>query len=285
MKNIRYLFEGILLLILLGLSKIMPMSVSSNFGGWIGRAIGPRLAASRKAKRNIEMVFPDKSNDEVIKIVTGMWDNLGRVMMEYAHLKNISINRTEIVGIENIKNLQTGSLLVSAHMANWEVVPPALYLQQNFLGTPIYRAPNNPFSDHLLKKMRSINGRIDSIPKSQSGTRNIVKVLKNNGHIGMVIDQKYNEGIVVDFLGHPAMTSDVFAQLSLKYDVPILPIQIERLKGCHFRLTIHPPMKTINKTAKEIVSDSHILLKNWIDKNPEQWLWLHNRWKNKNKKG
>jgi len=261
----------------------MPVNIASNFGGWVGRTIGPRLAASRKARRNIEMVFPDKNDQDVQKILNGMWENLGRLMMEYPHLKKIAQNKTEIIGAENLKNADNGSIMVSAHMANWEVVPPALFLQEDFLGTPIYRAPNNPISDYLLKKMRSLDGRINSIPKSQSGTRNIVKVLKDKGHIGMVIDQKYNEGIKSDFLGHPAMTSDVFAQLALKFNVPIIPVQIERISDCNFRLTVHPPLDIKNKKPPEIVDDVHGIMKNWIFNTPEDWLWLHNRWKNKSK--
>ena len=283
MKKIRYTFEALLLLIILGISKLLPVGIASNFGGWIGKTIGPRLAASRKARRNIEKVMTDKSASEVQEILEGMWENLGRVMMEYAHLKSIAKNHTEIIGAQNLAGSENGSIMVSAHMANWEVVPPALLLQQDFLGTPIYRPPNNPFSDYLLKKMRSLGNKINSIPKSQTGTRNIVKVLKNNGHIGMVIDQKYNEGIEVDFMGRSAMTSDVFAQLAIKFEIPIIPIQIERVKGCNFRITIHPHMDIANKEPTDIVNDSHDMLKDWIFQKPDEWLWLHNRWKNKKK--
>ena len=168
-------------------------------------------------------------------------------------------------------------------MANWEIVPPTLLFQGNLPATPVYRAPNNPFSDYLLKKARSINGRIDSIPKSKSGTRNIVKLLKNKGHVGLVIDQKYNEGIEVDFMGHPAMTSDAFAQLTQKFKTPLIAVKVERLENCKFRVTVFPHINIKDKTSEQIVEASHTMMKEWIFENPEHWLWLHNRWKNKNK--
>ncbi len=279
-KQIRYIFEALFLVLLFGFSKILPVQMASDFGGFVGRTIGIRLAASRKALRNAKMVFPNKSDAEIKNIIIGMWDNLGRVMMEYAHLKQIVKRHVDVSGIENL-DTDKGGIIISAHLANWEIVPPFLYThynQNNFV--PIYRAPNNPYSDYILKKLRSFNGKLDSIPKSKSGTRKIVASINDGKQIGMIIDQKYNEGIEVDFLGTPAMTSPIFAQLALKYNCPIVPAHVVRVKGANFKLNLLPPMIIKNKTAEQIVKDSHLLLQQWIEQNPEQWLWIHNRWNN-----
>jgi KDO2-lipid IV(A) lauroyltransferase len=146
---------------------------------------------------------------------------------------------------------------------------------------PIYRAPNNPFSDKLLKWARSMGGKLKTIPKSKTGTRQLVKALQEGAHIGMLIDQKYNEGIEADFMGRPAMTSPVYAQLAQKFDIPLIPLRIERTEGPNFRVTVFPPLETRNKNIEEIIDESHKLLGNWIKEKPEQWLWLHRRWDSK----
>ncbi len=283
-KKIRYLFEAAILFFFLGLSKILPLNWASNFGGWIGRSIGPKLAASRKARTNIEMAFPNKNNIEIDKIITGMWDNLGRVMMEYAHLEKIGRDNTQIVGLDILEKYRgKPAILLSGHLANWECCPPALFLQKDFNASPIYRAPNNPFSDKMLHYARTLAGKIKTIPKSRSGTRHIVQAMNDGTFIGMLIDQKYNEGVAVNFFGKPAMTSPIFSQLAQKFDCPIIPLRIERLKNCNFKITIEEPLEAENKTAEDLISAFNLKLEKWITERPEQWLWLHRRWGKFNK--
>lgn len=276
MKKIRYLIEAILLAILMGVSKILPVQWASNFGGWVGRNLGPRLAASRKAVNNIKASLPDNDADIILR---GMWDNLGRVMMEYPHLEHIARDRTEFVGLDILEKYKdSAAIFFTAHLANWEIPPVAAFTQLGLKFTSVYRAPNNPLSDKMLMRARSLKGELQAIPKSKSGTRNLVKILKENGHIGLLIDQKYNEGIEADFFGRPAMTSPAFVQLAQKFDCPLIPIKIERLKNINFRITILPPLEIKDKSIEVIVAESHSLLEEWIKEKPEQWLWLHRRW-------
>lgn len=287
MKQIRYFIEAVLLAFLFILSKCLPADWASDFGGWIGRRIGPKLAASRKAMNNLRSILPGLPEDEATHIIAGMWDNLGRVMMEYPHLQHIGRDRTEIIGAELLEKYKGQPIIfISGHLGNWECCPPAMFLQLNCHSHPVYRAPNNPFSDWLLKKVRTMGGKLAVLPKSKTGTRHIVQVLKNNECIAMLIDQKYNEGIVADFMGKPAMTSPVYAQLAQKFDCPLIPLQIERLgKAPNFRITINPPLRTKDRSAEEIVAESHALLETWIKMHPEQWLWLHRRWDSNHLKG
>ncbi len=280
MKKIRYFFESLLLLLFLGLSKCLPLSWASGLGGFIGRTLGPRLAASRKAYRNIQKIYPDMPPQQQTKIITGMWDNLARVMLEFPHLKKIGSQRTTIINAELLDQYKNKPVVfISGHLGNWECCPPALLLQKEFYMHPVYRAPNNPVSDWLLNKARQMGGRLKPIPKSKGGARQMVKILKNNEGIGMLIDQKYNEGIEVDFLGHPAMTFPAFANLPQKFNCPLIPLHIERLKGANFQVTVLPAIPTAGRAIEDIIGDSHALFKTWIEKNPEQWLWLHRRWK------
>lgn len=277
MKKIRYFIEAVFLALVLLISKLLPAPWASGLGGWIGRSVGPHLATSRKALTNIKEALPDADAN---KVLIGMWDNLGRIVMEYPHLKHIGRDRTKIIGAEILEQYKDKpAVLFSGHLGNWEACPPSLFLQLSFITSPIYRAPNNPFSDYMLQRARTVGGKLKTIPKSKSGSRQIVKALQENAHIGMLIDQKYNEGIAADFFGRPAMTSPIFIQLAQKFNCPLIPLRIERTKDANFRVTALPPLDIENKPVETVLDECHALLEEWIKERPEQWLWLHRRWK------
>jgi KDO2-lipid IV(A) lauroyltransferase len=276
LKKARYLIEALMILILFGFFKIIPATWASNIGGWLGRTIGPRLAASRKALRNIQNALPEGDH---AKILNGMWDNLGRTFAEYPHLKHLAKNNVELIGAQHLTNSKDEpAIIFAAHLANWELCPLAPALQHDYLTHSIYRAPNNPLADKVLMKCRNLGGKLQPIPKSKSGTRQIVKRLKNKDHLGFLIDQKYNEGVAVPFLHAPAMTSSAYIQLAQKFDCPLIPAQIERLGGANFRVTIHTPIRTKDKSEQQLLTQTHEMLEDWIKARPEQWLWLHRRW-------
>ncbi|MBI4030362.1 MAG: lipid A biosynthesis acyltransferase, partial [Proteobacteria bacterium] len=275
-----------LLYVLFFIFKIMPLDMASSCGGAIGRLIGPRLAASRKAKANLKFVFPDIGDEKADEITKGMWENLGRVFAEYPHLEKIGRERVEIINdhiLDSLKNDGMPGILFSAHMANWEALCAAFLTRKNLPVYGIYRAPNNPWAAALVHRARSYDARVPAFPKSRSGTRALLQAMKEGHHIGILIDQKYNEGIAVPFLGKPAMTSPAFAQLCQKFLCPLVPARIERLQGARFRLTVEKPVKTFDENQKplpvgETVAACHEYLGRWIKERPEQWLWLHRRW-------
>ncbi len=112
----------------------------------------------------------------------------------------------------------------------------------------------------------------------------MVESLKEGRYLGMLIDQKYNEGLPVSFFGREAMSSPAFVQLAQKFDCPLIPGRIERLGGAHFRVTAFAPMKIFEadgkpRQAEDVMEEAHRLLEAWIMERPEQWLWLHRRWR------
>ena len=286
LKNVRYGLEAVFLIALLGVFKCLPAQKASNFGGWLGRTIGPKLAASRKAKRNIQRAMPECSEEETEDIIIGMWDNLGRVIAEYPHLETLS-KTTKIIGMERLQNAldhENGAIFYSSHAANWEINATAILTQAGKAIDLSYRAPNNPWSDRLLMKARTLNGKIPAHPKSRSGGRKMIDALKNAGYLGILIDQKYNEGINVPFFGIEAMTNPFFVQLAQKYRCPLIPVQNKRVNGAHFELTFHEPLPVFDdnnepRPIEDVVKDAHLLLERFIREAPEQWLWLHRRWK------
>lgn len=287
MKKFRYLCEATLLNVLFIFFKFLPPKCASNIGGLIGRTIGPRLAASRKARRNIQKALPNKTNEEQKQIIKDMWDNLGRVIAEYPHLEKISKEFTEIIHLDKIEQHTHSNkpiIFIGAHLANWEINGAATLTQLNHPINLTYRAPNNPWVAKILDKARTLNGRLTAYPKSRDSGRLIMKSLKKSESLGILIDQKYNEGVEINFFNIPAMTNPIFVQLCQRFKCPLVPVRNERLHGCTFRLTTYPPIETLNpdgtpRPIDEVIADSHKLLESWIEERPEQWLWLHRRWK------
>lgn len=285
MKKIRYAFEGLFFGLMLFIFSALSARKASQLGGWIGKTLGPRLAASRKAYRHLNHALPNLPKDQQDAIIAGMWENLGKVMAEYPHLDYIARNNVEIIGLDKLKALRDdgkAAIMFGSHIGNWEIASPAFYTQNLYVDL-VYRAPNNPWADKMLDRMRSIKGRFKTYPKSTAGTRNLVKALKDNRHIGILIDQKYNEGLPADFFGTPAMTSPAFVQLAQKFNCPLVPIDIKRIGLNNFTITVNDeiPVFTQNGTKRpveDVIAQAHKHLESLIEKNPSQWLWLHRRW-------
>lgn len=287
MKQIRYFLEAILLHSLFLFFKALPPKSASNIGGWIGRTIGYRLATNRKARRHVLIAFPEITKNEQDKIILGMWNNLGRVIAEYPHLQRIGKEYTSIENQEELRsyiNDERAVIFIGGHIANWEVNSAATLMQLNHAVKLTYRAPNNPWTDKLLEKARTMGGKLKAFPKSRKSGRFLIETLKQGGSLGILIDQKYNEGIEVDFFGMPSMTNPVFVQLAQKYNAILVPIKCERKNGCDFNLKTYPPIDLFNdsgvaRDTKDVIKEAHTMLEGWIKEKPEQWLWLHRRWK------
>ncbi len=281
MKSLRYMVEAFVLHGLFGLMRLLPVRVASALGGFLARTIGPHLAASRKALQNLANATPCPPNPK--RIVVDMWDNLGRVAAEYPHLSTIVEDRLEVHGQDILDDLlarECGGIFISAHMANWEILIPAA---QKRLGVEValtYRRPNNPRAAQLLEKARADAGITLALPKGRKTGPRLIETLKNHGYVGMLVDQKYNGGLAVPFFGRPAMTNPVFVRLAQKYNVPIVPVQVERVAHARFRITVHPPIEVSQGEAAiaQALHHIHNLLEAWILAHPAQWLWLHKRW-------
>ncbi len=287
MQSIRYFIEAVLLYALYGFFKILPVESASNLGGWLGRVIGPLLGASGKAERHLSLAMPDLSQDQKKTIIVQMWDNLGRVIAEYPHLRHIAGKRTTIesdIDLNIYKGSDKGIVFVAAHIGNWEIGCIAPYLQTGLEIDSTYRAPNNPWVADFLLRLRTLNGVLKSYPKSRQGGMSLIKAMKQKRNIVILIDQKYNEGIAVPFFGQDAMTNPIFVQLGQKYGLDVIPVHILRTGSARFCLRIEEPLRLEDDDGRarseyDVIKDAHAVLEGWIREQPGQWLWLHRRWK------
>ncbi len=287
-RYVRYPLEGLLAWAAFALLGRLSIDRASALGGWLGRALGPRLGVSRRAAAHLARALPELSQAEVARIVRGMWDNLGRVAAEYPHLGRLRLDdgdgRIEVVGAEHVERLLeegVGGIFFSAHFGNWEIAS----LGASQLGVPltqVYRAANNPFVERLLRRARrDIKGA--HLAKGPGTARELVTALKGGAHLAVLADQKLREGIPVPFFGRDAMTAPMIAQLALRHRSPVLPARVERLAGARFRLTIFPPraLPESGDHPADVAAAMGLVnatIEDWIRARPEHWLWLHRRW-------
>lgn len=284
-KELRQRLEAFAARAVWGVFAALPLDAASGLGGWLGRRIGPLLGGvNRVARRNLKAAFPEKSPAEIEAIIKDMWEHLGRVAGEFSHLKTIATERVELIGGEYIDLLRDdgkAGIFISGHMGNWELSGAVAALR----GLPlhlIYRAANNPWVEDLYRK-----GRADAssalIQKGPEGARQTLAVLKAGGHLGMLVDQKMNDGVPIPFFGRDAMTAPAQAALATKFKCPLVPARIERLRSANFRMTILPPMEMPatgdgHEDRRILLTRINALFEGWIRERPEQWLWVHRRW-------
>lgn len=286
-KPIQHRLEAALAYAAFSLFRVLPVTMASAVGGKLAELFGPLSRAQLTAQRNLALALPDMTDRERRATLKNVWNNFGRVMAEYATLSRLwrgGKGYVEVDGLhfaKEIANADAPVIMFSAHIGNWEVsaltigwavTPPSL----------VYRAPNNPLIEDLLRHARG-SGTGALIQKGAGGAREIIRVLKEGGFVQMAVDQKMNTGVSVPFFGRDAMTGDAVARLALKYGCALLPAHSERVNGCHFRVTYEQPWFAENtgdteEDVKKVLLKINQTIEGWVRNQPGQWLWLHNRW-------
>ncbi len=287
-KYIRDPAEAGLLWAVWGALRLFPIDAASAIGGWLGRTIGPRLPQSALARTNIRIAFPDLSDAEVEKIVVGMWDNLGRVAGEFPHVNTMDLSdesRIKLTGLEHLLYGETTGQAIfyySAHLGNWEL-GPTMANHHGIRMISIYRQANNPYVETVYRKSRRNLTGAGLVPKGPEGAREILKHIRDGRTVGMLVDQKMNDGVRVPFFGRDAMTAPALADLARRADSAVIGARVIRKGGAHFEIEVLPPVhveKTDDKDADilRFMTQVNQQIEDWIRERPEQWLWLHNRW-------
>ncbi len=287
MKSLKYLIEYIFVRIFYIIFRFLGFKTSSFITGKIFKIYGYFSKRTPEAIYNIREVIEGMNDKERKKIIFKMWENFGRVIGEYPNLDKISVINNDRIKIINIRYLlnplknNKNCLFFSAHLGNWELTSHAL-TENGFNINFIYRAPNNKYVDDLLRKIRFRYG-VGLIKKGPEGARECIKVLsKNGGNIGMLIDQKMNDGIPTKFFNKNVMTASAIAKFALKFKCPIIPAFCVREHGTNFRIEYLKPIsyekiKSLSSEEK-IMNYLNKIVEIWIKKYPDQWIWVHNRW-------
>ena len=285
MKKIIYFIEFLLVEFLFIIFKIIGYKSASNLGFFIGKNFGNFF---RKKKSIIQNLHKSKitiniSDNQFVDNVLG---NYGRILAEYPFLKDFRKKKLEqfikIDGTENLNKIKKNNkpvVFISGHFNNFELM--AMQIEKNGINlAAIYRPLNNVFLNKTMEQIRTKYICKNQIRKGRSGTRQILENLKQGNSIALMIDQRVTEGIKIDFFGNLASTTTIPAQIIKKYECDLVPIYIERLEKYNFKMYVSQPIVINPKNSQEEISE-HLnkILEKMILKNPDQWIWTHNRWK------
>ena len=286
MKLIKYFFQFLFIIFFFSLFKIFGFKISSKIGGKLFEIIGPIFRSKKLIHTNIKKAFPKNNSVEIKKLTKLMWNNYGRVFAEYMFIKDFRFekidSKIEIVGqeiLDEIKKSNKPVVFISGHFSNFELM--AMQIEKAGIKlSAIYRPLNNIFLNRIMEKIRKKYICKSQIKKGIAGTRELIKFQRNNYSIALMIDQRVSEGEKVNFFNQEAYTTTIPAQLAKKFDMPIVPIFIERVNDTNFKIKISKPVNFLKSDSiKDITSKLNVIIEEMILKNPTQWIWSHNRWK------
>ncbi len=274
--------EAMLVAALLGvLRRLGPVS-ASNLGGFVARRLGPLLPVSRVALDNLQRVMPELAEPERVRIMRAVWDNIGRTAAEFPHLARLDVT---IVGAEHVRNLPDGpTIFVSGHIGNWETLPMTAS-RLGFRASSFYRAAKNAEVDRMISDMRlaAVGPGTPNYPKGSAGARAALAHLGRGLPMGILVDQKMNDGIEALFFGLPAMTAPAAAAFALRFKANVIPIVARRLGPARIEVVLEKRLDLPSSGDRQgdilaLTTTFNAILERWIRDRPGEWLWLHRRW-------
>jgi KDO2-lipid IV(A) lauroyltransferase len=293
-------FENALDYVLAGLAKFMAWGLkradadaSSDFMGRLARGFGPWLPASKTGRENLRRAFPEKSKQEIEEILKGVWENLGRVAGEFVHLDKLwdyddrrpNAGRIETFNVDRFIGLYTDekpALMFSAHLGNWELA--AVGARRYGLDSAVlFRMPNNRFIADFIGETRA-DLMSQLVPTGSEAALFMAGVIERGGHLGMLVDQHRKPGVRVQFFGRPCWANPTLARLARHYDCPVHGARVIRLPKNRFRIELTRALD-LPRDAEgkiEIAGATQAVtsvIEGWVREHPEQWLWLHRRWR------
>jgi Kdo2-lipid IVA lauroyltransferase/acyltransferase len=272
---------------------------ASRFIGGIARIFGPLTREHRIARDNLAAVFPEKSESERRRILKEAWEHVARATVEYAFLDDLVAafdpaqptgGVVEIVGLDHIYRLRDSGkpgVIFGAHIGNWELTA-AIGAKLGVPVTALYRPPANPFVAEEIQRRRSrYVGKL--VVSGRGAALNVAAALRRGEHVGIIVDQRINEGPRIPFLGQPSRSNPLVGVLARLFDCPVHGAWAVRLPDGRFRVELTPPLDLPRDGKGRVDSEAanlmvHGTVEDWVRKNPEQWLWMHDRWRRRRRR-
>jgi Kdo2-lipid IVA lauroyltransferase/acyltransferase len=271
---------------------LMPRHLSRAFAIGIGQVVYLLHFRLRQVgMRNLAMVFPEKTVAERARILRGVFTSLGRQLAELCQFpKYTAENMDEVVAYDGLENYERayaggkGVLFLTAHFGGWELSAFAHSLHGHWLHV-VMRPMDNEYLDRLLQRYRSMHGN-KPVAKDDF-VRGLLAAMKAGETVGILMDTNMTppQGIFVDFFGIPACTASGLARIALRTDAAVVPgFTIWDPDLGKYRLRFDPALQLIRTGHLEadIAANTQMftnVIEDYVRKYPDQWLWVHRRWK------
>ena len=287
MKKIKYFVQYLVILFFFGIFKLIGLNNSRNISAWIFVKLGSFMKKNRILNQNLSNVYKNMDQQKKIEIAKKVWSNYGKIFAEYIFIKDFknNTNISKSIVIENseiLKKIKIKSepvIFVSGHFNNFELMAMSIEKLGIDLAA-IYRPLNNIFLNPIMEDIRKKYICKNQIPKGISGTKKILQYFKNGTSIALMIDQRVTEGIMSELFDKKALTTTIPGQFVKKFNAKIVPVYIERLHKDNFKIKFYQPINFENNSSIEIITRKlNKILEEMINKNPDQWIWTHDRWK------
>jgi len=287
---------GALTVGLLGGIKHTDRKRMANFAGAFMRKVGPLLKEHRIGREQLRAAFPEKSDAEIERVLGGVWDNLGRIAIEFAHLDEFCVEgfgrqTTDVITYppesreryDWIMNSGKAAIGFAGHLANWELPGIGAKLI-GVKSAVLYRRPNiGAVNDVIVKLREPLMGEL--IPTRLDAPIRLARLLQSGVHVGMLADQHYSKGVEVRFFGRPCLANPLIAMLARQTELPIYGMRVVRKPdGNSFWGEISPPVDPVRDAGGRVEIKGTMqavtsVIERWIREYPGQWLWLHRRWR------
>jgi|TARA_B100001093_G_scaffold343866_1_gene328593 KDO2-lipid IV(A) lauroyltransferase len=286
MKNIKYFIQYILIISLFLLFKVIGHKNALTLSSKLFSFFGPLFRSKKIIFSNLTNAFPNLSELEKSKITKTMWCNYGKILAEYVFIKNFRETKLEqnviVKGQEVLDKIQINKkpvIFISGHFNNFELM--AMHIDKSGIDlAAIYRPLNNKYLNTIMEKIRGRYICNKQVKKGIAGTKLLLKYFRNGTSIALMIDQRVSQGLKSNFFNKKASTTSIPAQFIKKFQCDVVPIYIERTDNINFKITIYKPIQFSNSSSIEVITnDLNKVLEEMILKNPEQWIWTHDRWK------
>ncbi len=284
LKVINYFFQSIIIYTFFLIGKILGIRISRKLFSFLFLLLGPTFKSKKIINNNLNIFSKKQPALSKEKIIFNMWKNYGKTFIEYVFLNHLRNNVSNIIVTGETNLLEATQkdkpvIFISGHFANFEIMSMVISKKKIPLAI-IYRPLNNIFLNPLMEFLRKKYICPHQIKKGINGVRDAIDFIKKKHSIALMIDQRVSEGEKINFFDEIALTTTFPAQLSNKFNLDIIPVYIERDENDNFKIEFQKIIKAKDFQNKlELTKELNRILEKMIIRNPGQWIWTHNRWK------
>lgn len=268
----------------------LPYRVRVPLCGWlVAWIIAPLVGYRGRVRENLARILPDLPQADVRRLMRTVPDNFGRSMIEIwsgtefaARMAQTPIVGPGLAAVAGARAAGRPAVLVTGHFGNYDAARAAMIAKGYPVGA-LYRQMSDPvFNEAYVRAINAVGQPM--FLRGRRGMAEMLRFFKNGGMVALAMDQHMSHGAELSFMGHPAFTALSAAEMALKYDALLVPFYgVRQPDGMTFEVRAEAPIP--RGTAEQMTQALNDSLDRLVRQYPDQWLWIHRRWKRPRKRG